>query len=39
VGEAVDLTIKAVDKDDNVIPSYTGSIFVFSESEDIEYPK
>lgn len=40
VGEAVDLTISAVDKDDNVIKDYEGSVLIFSESDKkAEFPK
>lgn len=33
-GEAADLTIEAVDKNDNIVTDYTGSILVFSETDD-----
>gem|GEM_PF-3391146 len=39
VGEAVDLTIEAVDKNDNVVTDYEGSILVFSETdEEADFP-
>lgn len=39
VGEAIDLTVKAVDKDNNVINNYMGSILIFSESDtNAEFP-
>jgi len=39
VGEAVDVTITAVDKDDNTIESYMGDILIFSESDaNAEFP-
>ncbi|MDQ7023114.1 MAG: hypothetical protein Q9M97_06340 [Candidatus Gracilibacteria bacterium] len=40
VGEAVDLTIDAVDKNDNIIKDYEGTILIFSESDKkAEFPK
>ncbi len=40
VWEAVDLTIKAVDKDNNILKDYTGTILIFSESDkDAVFPK
>ncbi|MCD5380293.1 hypothetical protein LR004_00035, partial [Candidatus Gracilibacteria bacterium] len=39
IGEAVDLTIEAVDRDSNVIKDYEGTILIFSESDrDAELP-
>lgn len=39
VGEAVDLTIIAIDKDGNPVKDYTGEILVFSQSDDdAEFP-
>ncbi len=39
VGEALDITISAVDKNDEIITDYTGDILVFSESDsEAEFP-
>lgn len=39
IGEAIDLTVKAVDKDNNVVSNYMGSILIFSESDtNAEFP-
>lgn len=39
IGEAIDLTVKAVDKDNNVVSNYVGSILIFSESDtNAEFP-
>ncbi len=38
-GEALDLTIEAVDKNDNVVTDYEGAILVFSETdEEADFP-
>ena len=39
VGESMDITIKAVDKNDEVVTDYDGSILVFSESDaEADFP-
>ncbi|USN59107.1 MAG: hypothetical protein H6767_03335 [Candidatus Peribacteria bacterium] len=39
VGEALDITIEAVDRDNNTVTNYDGSILVFSESDaEAEFP-
>lgn len=39
VGEAIDLTVTAVDKDNNKVSTYLGSILIFSESDtNAEFP-
>ena len=39
VGEALDITISAVDKNDEILTDYTGDILVFSESDpEAEFP-
>lgn len=39
VGEAIDLTIEALDKNDNVVTDYEGAILVFSETdEEADFP-
>lgn len=39
VWEAIDLTVKAVDKDNNIVNNYIGSILIFSESDtNAEFP-
>ncbi len=39
VGEAIDLTVTAVDKDNNKVSSYLGSMLIFSESDtNAEFP-
>ncbi|MDD4151277.1 MAG: hypothetical protein PHR68_01560 [Candidatus Gracilibacteria bacterium] len=38
-GEALDLTVKAVDKDNNIVKNYLGSVLIFSESDtNAEFP-
>lgn len=39
IWEAIDLTVKAVDKDNNIVSNYVGSILIFSESDtNAEFP-